>query len=468
MESARKVLKIVIPFIIIGVIVSHVYSIISWKDTTGDYLSSYKQLYSTPENTIEVAFLGSSHVYSGIYPSIIWENSRIPSFDMSVSGMDRESSVYALKELYKTQHPKLVVLDLYGIFIDEQLVEANKYRNLLGMKFSINSNELIMNYSNIDEDDRLDYFFRWPIVHTRYTELEKYDFIDNPESIYGKGARYDWSTTHQEIPDVSSFMTDDIEEISISNKEWIDSINKITSDNGSELMLVMIPTSLNLEQQKKINGAMSYAEKLDIPHYDLNRVRAEIGIDENKDFYDYDHLNALGAEKTTSYLTGIIDSSHELNKATDEEKYISWVTDFKNYQHKKFEEEIYSMSVEDRMTALINGEDIITIISISAGADSDDINLVLSKTDINNEDLLLGGKWIYENSALDIRIDNNTSDKKIYELDDYNYIAVSGNLDTKEKNMEINKSYFVTPNSGVMVLAYDKFLNRIIYEAEWE
>ena len=76
-----------------------VYRVIRWKDTTGNYISSYDELYHTPENTIDVAFLGSSHCYAGIYPAVMWEDRGVTSFDMAVSGQDKDSCYHALIEL---------------------------------------------------------------------------------------------------------------------------------------------------------------------------------------------------------------------------------------------------------------------------------------------------------------------------------------------------------------------------------
>ena len=58
-------------------VASRVYNVLSWKDTTGDYLSSTSQLYHTPENTIDVVFMGSSHCYCGVYPAYLWRDKGI-------------------------------------------------------------------------------------------------------------------------------------------------------------------------------------------------------------------------------------------------------------------------------------------------------------------------------------------------------------------------------------------------------
>ena len=51
-----------------------VYNALSWKDTTGGYLSSYTQLYNLEDDTVDVLFVGSSHVYCDIYPCYLWRD----------------------------------------------------------------------------------------------------------------------------------------------------------------------------------------------------------------------------------------------------------------------------------------------------------------------------------------------------------------------------------------------------------
>ena len=65
-----KGIRLIAFVILMFVIVSGVYRVFSWKDTTGGYLSSLSQLYDTPKNQMDVVFVGSSHCYCSIYHAI--------------------------------------------------------------------------------------------------------------------------------------------------------------------------------------------------------------------------------------------------------------------------------------------------------------------------------------------------------------------------------------------------------------
>jgi len=107
--------------------ICQVYKILSWKDTTGAYLSATQQLYATEDELIDLVFMGSSHCFCGVNPSVLWDTYGISAFDMAISGQDKSSTYHTLKELLKTQSPKVVCIDMWGVVFEEHGVESNVY-----------------------------------------------------------------------------------------------------------------------------------------------------------------------------------------------------------------------------------------------------------------------------------------------------------------------------------------------------
>lgn len=167
----KKAIRLLVFLVLNCIVFIAIYRVLSWKDTTGEYLSSTQQLYATDENLMDVVFMGSSHCYCAVNPSRLWEDYGMPAFDMAISGADKESTYYSLVELLKTQSPKVVCIDLYGLLYEGYAVKGNEYRNLLAMEPSVNSSELIK--AAASKEEQLDYLFRWPIIHTRYSDLTK-------------------------------------------------------------------------------------------------------------------------------------------------------------------------------------------------------------------------------------------------------------------------------------------------------
>ena len=139
--KAKRIISAVLIAAIFILCIWGTYRVLRWKDTVKKYTSSVTQMYETGRNLTDVVFVGSSHCYFSVYPQYFWEDMGVSVFDLAVSSQDYKSAYYQLRELLKTQNPKVVFMDVYGITYDEQQVAGNEYRNLLSMNTSINSVE---------------------------------------------------------------------------------------------------------------------------------------------------------------------------------------------------------------------------------------------------------------------------------------------------------------------------------------
>ena len=90
------------------ILLNRIYTVLSWKDTAGEYYSSVDSFYEVDKGLVDVLFFGSSHCYCSIDPSVLWEEHGIGSFSLAISGQDFAGTYYTLKEALKTQDPKVV------------------------------------------------------------------------------------------------------------------------------------------------------------------------------------------------------------------------------------------------------------------------------------------------------------------------------------------------------------------------
>ena len=134
-----------------------------------------RDMYAQPKNTIDVVFMGSSHVHYNINTADLWANYGIASYDYSSAEQPLWISYYYLKEICKYQNPKLGVLDLY---CPAKFKDDYQYYyltdSLNGMKFSLN--KLQMLYDSCELSNIFDYFPSIVTYHSRYDELSDEDF----------------------------------------------------------------------------------------------------------------------------------------------------------------------------------------------------------------------------------------------------------------------------------------------------
>ena len=76
--------------------------------------------YSEKKNSMDVVFVGSSQIFCDFNPNVIWKELGITSYDFSAHRQDPGPSYYYLKQMFETQSPKVVVIDLY-LFGDDYL-----------------------------------------------------------------------------------------------------------------------------------------------------------------------------------------------------------------------------------------------------------------------------------------------------------------------------------------------------------
>ena len=68
------------------------------------------------------------------------------------------------------------------------------------------------------------------------------------------------------------------------------------------------------ERVKRSNKAAEIVKEFGYDYINLERDWRKAGIDYNKDFYNYDHLNIYGTVKLTDYLGGIVQNKYGIKR----------------------------------------------------------------------------------------------------------------------------------------------------------
>lgn len=319
--------KLILPFIFLIILtfcVCLLYRVFRWKDTCGDYLSSTESFYSLDKNTVDALFIGPSYTYSSINPAIIWEKAGITSFNLSVSSQDIISEYYYAAEAVKTQNPKVVCICYAPLAYDGYQVNSNLYRNAMSMKLSPNNYKLVKAIAS--SDTYLDIFLRWPIVHSRYKELNGFDFVQNNSSIYPLGYLF-WEGSFSWLPDAEASSCADATPISQEHMNWVNSLIELSQKENFKLIFTLPEAYYTIENMMVFNGFEDYLSSQGIEFINFHSIADEVGISYDDDFVDYGHMNYQGAEKISTffanYLTnnadkyGIISHLDEVKTSSD-------------------------------------------------------------------------------------------------------------------------------------------------------
>lgn len=458
----KKIIRAIAFILILAVAMMGTYKVLSWKDTSGDYLSSTQQLYATQDNLMDVVFLGSSHVYCGVNPAVLWEEHGISAFDMAVSGQDRDSTFHTLKEVLKTQSPQVVCVDLYGLLYEEQDILGNVYRNMLSMKTSANSVELVHDY--VEKEDRMDYILRWPIIHTRYQELTKYDFISNEPSVYGRGFVPTYEFGESYYPEEALACTD-AAPLDENARVWLDEFIQLSDEEGFELVAFLAPMYLDGTDQRILNGAYEYLGGFGIEVIDFNKLSAQLKLDYQKDFCDNSHLNRFGADKLTAYFGNYLTETYELADHRGDSAYAMWDENSDWVAHQDFAYELKKVKEWDKYIEKVAtyDEDMIVILSFDGIYKESTLNLQAAADafGIPKEQYELGGKWIFEDGECVYYMDSTVTKPYTRELSEFNTLWMEHNASSLDQ-IQINGEAHGCAYNGLTVIVYDKITHRVV------
>lgn len=465
----KKILKITGFLLLLVMVISVTYNIYKLKDTNGGPVSAIHSMKDIDPDTVDVFFMGSSHVFCGITPGTLWEHSGIASYDLSVSGMDLESTYYTLEYFLKEFSPKVVFVDVYGLTYDgysnDPRIVGNKYRNLIQLPVSKNSVELVRKMTS--EDEKKDYLLRFPIVHTRYKELTENDFVTPKLSDCNRGEFINLGYT--DYLDLQSCY-EERESIPLSEKniEWVERMEKLSAEKGFDLVFIRIPFSLDPQskENKVLNGFDEYAKENGYTYLDIQYKAARIGLS-IVDFGDPTHLNSFGAKKVSEYMAEYIDENYSLEDHRGDERYTVWEKDALYLDMCLEKHNIKNSKVIDEpLTYLEKIQNLygLTNVVIYRGPEEEHYGPVeeyLEELGISFDEYIDGGVWVIEGKEITRVMSMQENGIFYYDLADDLGLRVEKGEDNLF-SLKLNAQELETLNSGVVVYSYDVFGNEMV------
>lgn len=294
---------------------------------TANSTSTWDEYRGLEENSVEVLFLGTSHVYSGIDPMYIYEQSGITSYALSGPGMRMDLTYVSLEEALKTQTPKVVLLDMSAVHWKSQQEEAKCHKILDQMPISKTKIEYAFD-SDSEEMKPLDVLFPFFRYHSRWSDLNEQDFryvANDMENTVVRGH----FISYRSVPASFHFEEDKKYFLTDRNYKYLQKMIRICEEKNVPLLLYKIPSPTWYRAQSEGVAKLAEEEGLTYlePYYELEKT----GLDASTDFRDETkHLNQYGAEKFCDYLIDYLQEHYEVTdqRATNQQ----WNEDLKQYQ----------------------------------------------------------------------------------------------------------------------------------------
>ena len=367
---------------------------------------TFEGFYDQEDDTIEVAFLGTSVVFSSVIPAELYEDYGICSYNFGSSVQPVSASYYWLEEIYKTQSESLttVVLDvsMFRDHSDEFDMNDKAQIALAKMHLSLNKVNAALNLKDTLEGF-IEYISPVYAFHDQWDELTSVNFRSVLPAVDSSARGYYFRTTRlldkqtyrstftpSFIADENAGMTDFDEDAMF----YFDQICEFCEEGGIELILVRMPTS-NVEwTDADHNAAEAVAEEYDLTYIDFNYspYLDEVGYNSLLDKLDKEHLNYYGAAKLTSWLGEYLTENCDVTDVRGLEEY-SFMEDVlaAHYEMLESAEELYDWEAEYDA-------------QLAAGADPAEFTDELRQI------------WLYELNCEDVRLEKTVRLSEDFDL----------------------------------------------------
>lgn len=308
----------VFSFVLVLVLILEMFSLGSFSKMNAlTYKNQYTKTYSflaEPDNSIDIAGIGSSDLYSAFVPMQIFENYGYTSTVISSPHQTTLESYGFLKELLKKQSPKVIVIETDMLY--ENAPEFNG-KEVPEKKFDKLKNKASAFFSNFDSDRFEDTIQSRFSIFTFHDKWKKFK-IGKPENPF-KGEEfktcdhgYNFNDSVKPAESNKKMQkTDVLEPIPNDALNYLNKMIQICNDREIKVFLVEMPTQ-NSWTYARHNAVQVYADENGLKFIDFNLMFDELNLDIKKDYRDGgDHLNYFGATKTTTYLCDYITSEYD-------------------------------------------------------------------------------------------------------------------------------------------------------------
>lgn len=332
------ILKIIIFIFFFLIFYSYTSKLFMHKENWRGDLSAIKSFYKHKKKTLDVVFLGSSHVYAGISNWQLWNEHGIASYNFSNSSQSLQMTYFMLEEVIRTQKPELIVIDLFGLVLpSNESSEGLNHANLDYIPLSRVKNKAINFFIKKKKSE-----FFCPLIkyHSRWMSLKKKDFL--PLEHRGLGSDLLFETrknTSFEIID------NNISEINI-NPEHLLVLKKMINlcqNKKINLLFTILPYHApskpndikitHVEQQKIFNSINKFLLEKGIRYLNFFHLLEDISFNWERDMNDTSHLNIEGARKITSFLGKYIKTNYNIPDKRNDSYYINWWKKYELYKH---------------------------------------------------------------------------------------------------------------------------------------
>jgi hypothetical protein len=289
--------KKIISFLVFWMIFSLLFCSLNLATRTEN--NRWSEFYHLPKDSLDIVFIGNSHTYTAMQPMVIDDILSTHSYVLGVSAESIVVSYYELKELLRTQHPDVVVLETFTLDIDDTETEPQYFQFLDAGRLDTNKLAVATHYLSLDTA-----YSVFPALRSRmdWSNPEKYidGFTQEIEMLWNPQVDDELGySTRPNVIDMATYtdLLDAKEPIYQKSSDevgiYLEKFYDLCQKNNIQLVLSTTPiVSLSVIPEKVLApyDIDPFAEEHNIP-----RINYERGQFNELHFYDGTHLDKFGS-----------------------------------------------------------------------------------------------------------------------------------------------------------------------------
>ena len=260
-----------------------------------------------PPDTIDVLVVGDSETFTSISPMLMWNDH---GFTAYVCGTKKQTLPYGdtiLREVTKSQHPRVVVIETNAIYAPFTLNDFLK--------------RAAKNVFPVFE------------YHDRWKQLTWNDFVEAPQATWTNDLKGFSNNKNIEAANKSHHMrrTNTVQEIPPLNQWFLQNMIDYCYSIGATPIIVTTPTTKNWNMDRH-DAMTAWAEQAGVTYIDFNTGPYAVDIDWEADSRDGgDHLNYYGAVKFSHAFGDYLVTEFDLPDHRQDPAYAAWNEAYPRY-----------------------------------------------------------------------------------------------------------------------------------------
>ncbi|MEG0876180.1 MAG: hypothetical protein RSF77_03440 [Oscillospiraceae bacterium] len=310
-KTIKEIFAFLITALLLVVFVMTASSVLMPK--RANYGATWPYFAKEADNSLDVMFFGSSMTYCDVIPAKIWESSGLSAYDMAGPEQTIPISYYYLRESTLNQKPKMIFLELTGMFFEEY----QKFTKVNIGYMPWGKNRLDASRDAAEKAELPGLFFPPYNYHSRWDELEGADLKLGLNGFPADDlAGYTVLITAEAQGEACPREEVAHKENYNKNLEYLQKIADYCKARDIKPVFYIAPSSKRLSETNLAQLKRDVSKIKGVDFFDFNEKIEELGLDSSLDYYDNLHLNFRGAEKFSSYLGKLLKDEYGLKPAT--------------------------------------------------------------------------------------------------------------------------------------------------------